>query len=92
MKRKILLPILFSLFLYGSQSRAMNLRLEIDLCGDWRFEIGDNPAYAEKNFDDNGWEVIHVPNMWENEGFPGYDGYAWYRLHFFLPAQLKDKG
>ena len=79
------------IFLYGSQSWAMNLRLEIDLSGDWRFEIGDNPVYARKDFNDKGWEVIHVPNMWENEGFPGYDGYAWYRLHFVLPAQLKDK-
>lgn len=91
MNRKVFLLILLCIFHNTIQVGAMNLRLEIDLRGDWRFEIGDNPAYAKLDFNDKNWEVIHVPNMWENEGFPGYDGYAWYRLHFSLPAQLKDK-
>ncbi len=91
MKWKTILTVFFGIVICWSQTEAMNLRLEIDLSGDWRFEIGDNPAYSKFDFNDKSWEVIHVPNMWENEGFPGYDGYAWYRLHFSLPAQLKDK-
>jgi len=43
----------------------------------WKFEIGDDPAYSERNYDVSRWEQIHVPGTWENQGFPGYDGYAW---------------
>ncbi|MBM2846059.1 MAG: hypothetical protein HW407_1371, partial [Bacteroidetes bacterium] len=28
---------------------------------------------------------------WEDEGFPGYDGYAWYRKRFGAPSEWKDK-
>ncbi|NQT24777.1 beta galactosidase jelly roll domain-containing protein [candidate division KSB1 bacterium] len=70
---------------------ASSYKQEVDLCGKWRFEIGDNKAYADPDFDDSSWELIHVPNMWENEGYPGYDGYAWYRIRFYLPNSLKSK-
>jgi sialate O-acetylesterase len=64
--------------------RAMSLR------GEWKFEIGDDPAYGERNYDDSRWEQIHVPGAWENQGFPGYDGYAWYRKSFRTPSQAQD--
>ena len=84
--------LMIGLFLLGvAASRSMNLKQEIDLKGDWKFEIGDNPEYAESGFNDAHWEIIQVPNAWENEGFPGYDGYAWYRIHFELPKNLKGK-
>ncbi|MFZ4620715.1 MAG: sugar-binding domain-containing protein [Bacteroidota bacterium] len=63
----------------------------VDLRGTWKFEIGDNRKYAEPNFDDKKWSDIFVPANWENEGFPGYDGYAWYRKTFTLPANIKGK-
>jgi len=63
---------------------------EIDLEGPWRFAIGDSPAYAEVGFDDSLWPLIEVPSYWENAGYPGYDGMAWYRHRFFLPEKLKD--
>jgi len=28
---------------------------------------------------------MYVPARWEGEGYPGYDGYAWYRTPFDLP-------
>jgi sialate O-acetylesterase len=59
----------------------------IDLKGYWKFELGDNQKWAEPDFDDGSWEEIYVPATWEDEGFPGYDGYAWYRKEFTL-----DKG
>ena len=67
------------------------LKLEVDLRGEWRLEIGDDPRYKDPNFDDSTWERIAVPSTWENEGFPGYDGYAWYRTRFVVPAELKGK-
>ncbi len=26
--------------------------------------------------------------MWESQGYPGYDGYAWYRKSFVLPEEM----
>lgn len=63
----------------------------IDLRGHWKFEIGDNPVWANSNYDDSKWHEIFVPSPWEDEGYPGYDGYAWYRIKFEIPAKYKDK-
>lgn len=79
------------IILFADPVAASSFRQEIDLAGKWRFEIGDNPAYAEPEFDDSSWEPIEVPDMWENEGYPGYDGFAWYRIRFYLPNSLRDK-
>ena len=65
-------------------------RQEIDLTGQWRFEIGDSSAYSYVSFDDSIWSLIDVPAYWENAGYPGYDGFAWYRYHFLLPEKLED--
>ena len=70
---------------------ARDLRREVSLRVGWRFEIGDNKAYAEPEFDDSEWERIHVPDSWEDQGFPGYDGYAWYRIRLKLPDRLIKK-
>ncbi len=73
-------------------SRAEDMRREISLRGKWKFEIGDDIRYSEENFNDNRWVSIYVPEHWENAGFPGYDGYAWYRVQFHLrrPSLSKD--
>ncbi|MBK7228243.1 MAG: beta galactosidase jelly roll domain-containing protein [Ignavibacteriales bacterium] len=34
---------------------------------------------------------INVPSSWENQGFHGYDGYAWYRNSFKLSSDLNNK-
>jgi len=54
----------------------------IDLNGRWKFIIGDNAAWSSKEYDDSDWGTIRVPSHWENEGFSGYDGFAWYRTSF----------
>lgn len=69
---------------------AQEWRQAVSLRGGWKFEIGDNPAYGERNYDDSRWEQIHVPGAWENQGFPGYDGYAWYRKSFQTPSQAHE--
>ena len=56
------------------------------LAGTWRFRTGDDRAYAVSGFDDSVWETISVPGAWEQNGRPEYDGFAWYRLRFTLPA------
>lgn len=56
----------------------------LDLKGRWKFSLGDNEKWKEPKFDDSKWEKIYVPSSWENQGFQGYDGYAWYRNSFKL--------
>jgi hypothetical protein len=45
----------------------------------WKFQIGDDPAFAQPTFDDSGWEEIRVPGGWGVQGHPGVSGVAWYR-------------
>lgn len=54
----------------------------INLKGDWKFAIGDNQRWADPAYDDRDWEKIIVPARWEDEGFYGYNGHAWYRKTF----------
>lgn len=54
----------------------------LSLSGSWKFTIGDKKEYAIPPFNDSGWEKINVPGTWEDQGFNGYDGYAWYRRQF----------
>ena len=67
-------------------SFAGDWRMVLDLSGNWKFSIGDKPGWANPDFDDRNWESIRVPAPWESRGFHGYDGYAWYRTSFTLPA------
>jgi hypothetical protein len=62
----------------------------IDLERHWKFSIGDNKKWADPRYNDNDWESIEVPANWEDEGFNGYNGHAWYRISF-NGADLKNK-
>lgn len=54
----------------------------VDLRGPWKFHIDDKPAWSKADFDDSAWETLFTPSAWEDEGFHGYDGFAWYRKTF----------
>jgi sialate O-acetylesterase len=64
---------------------------QISFAGKWRFKTGDSEKWADPSFDDRSWNQIFVPAYWESQGYSGYDGVAWYRLHFKLPAELSEK-
>lgn len=61
---------------------SSDLERIVNLRGSWKFSIGDNERWADPNFDDSNWDNIYAPGAWENEGYFGYDGYAWYRKSF----------
>jgi hypothetical protein len=63
----------------------------LNLQGRWKFSVGDNKEWAKENIDDNDWETIRVPSTWEDQGFYGYDGFAWYRTTFSIPDEYKNK-
>ncbi len=66
-------------------------KIEENLDTNWKFSIGDNPEWAQPGFDDRNWDEIKVPSSWENEGFHGYNGYAWYRIKVNIPKELYGK-
>lgn len=55
----------------------------------WKFTTGDNPAWASPSFDDTNWKEIKVATIWEEQGYVGYDGFAWYRTSVIIPSSLK---
>lgn len=71
--------ILFFFFVLISNTLSAQV---INLKGTWKFHVGDDRSWAAVNFDDSGWDAIQVPAAWEDKGFNGYDGFAWYRIQF----------
>jgi Glycosyl hydrolases family 2, sugar binding domain len=67
---------------------GVNDKNYINLEGNWRFSIGDDTIWSSPDFDDRDWEKIKVPSAWEDQGFHGYNGYAWYRKTFEVPKEL----
>ena len=79
--------ILIFILLFGSANLFGNdLERVVNLNTNWKFAIGDYQKWASPTFNDYDWETISVPSEWENQGFQGYDGYAWYRKEFTLDA------
>jgi hypothetical protein len=76
------LPVLTAVCFFGSAFSQEKWTKVIDLQGKWKFSIGDKAAWASPSMNDSDWEEIHVPSKWEDEGFNGYNGYAWYRKSF----------
>jgi len=81
---------LLVLLLIATVAQSQSWKTLLDLRGKWKFELGDNEHWADPKFDDSHWDDIRVPASWENEGYPGYDGYAWYRTHFRIDEDLKN--
>ncbi|MCW0481510.1 glycoside hydrolase [Gaoshiqia sediminis] len=72
--------------LYYDREQEM---LRVDLSGNWKFSIdnfGDNHSVG---LDDSGWDELFVPMSWESQGYPEYDGKAWYRKRFTMPTSLQ---
>ena len=66
--------------LYGSgDTEVVQLPLR------WRFHLdpkneGEKLGWTAADFDDAKWPMIGVDRFWEKQGYPKYDGVAWYRL------------
>jgi hypothetical protein len=53
-----------------------------------KFKTGDDKSWKEKDFNDREWKEINPGLWWEEQGYAQYDGYAWYRIRFYLPSTL----
>ncbi len=93
MKNQIKYLIIISL-LFLSSTRPLfgeELNRLINFEGNWKFTIGDDAEYANPKYDDSNWDQVYVPSSWEDQGFHGYNGYAWYRHKFKLPSNFNSK-
>ena len=79
----LVILVLLQSFFAGAQ--VLSLR------GTWKFQIGDKKSWSATTFDDRNWGKIYAPSPWEDEGFNGYDGFAWYRRQFDGKALSKDE-
>ncbi len=46
--------------------------------------VDGRALWADPALDDSGWDSLPVPSLWEEVGYPGMDGVAWYRTTFSL--------
>ena len=91
MKTKFIFPALIILIGFGQNLNAQSSEKLINLKGTWKFSIGDNIDWSKPGYDDRDWENIKVPSSWEDEGYNGYDGYAWYRKHVRVSSSYKGR-
>ena len=49
-------------------------------------DIGIEKKWFEEKLDDSKWAPQHI-GRWEHQGFPNYDGLAWYRIRFDMPEK-----
>ncbi len=62
----------------------------------WRFNLGDAEGAEAVGYDDSRWQVVNTPHSVrlepsEASGSRNYQGVAWYRKHFTVPADMKGK-
>jgi hypothetical protein len=85
------------LAIFGGSGRAQVFDLETDriqiaeLRGLWHFHPGDDPdgklGWADPEFNDSSWILLHSYEPWSVQGFGGYEGMAWYRFKMTLSPQ-----
>ncbi|NJO68062.1 MAG: hypothetical protein HC830_01205, partial [Bacteroidetes bacterium] len=73
---------LATILLSCEQSVGSDYRTLVKLNGYWKFNIGDDISWASPTFNDKDWESLYLPKYWEDQGYVGYDGFAWYRKHY----------
>ncbi len=66
---------------------ADGIRTTTILDGQWRFQTGDDPRWADPAFDDSKWPTVSLSSPLVEQGIDTYSGYAWYR-HKIQPGQL----
>lgn len=54
----------------------------------WRYSGGDNPSFADKNFDDSGW-LLSDSYLFERAAqVKEWEGLGWFRLHLWVDSSL----
>jgi hypothetical protein len=59
--------------------------------GPWRFQLGDDPRWADPSFNDSSWRTVTLSRTTSSQGIESYSGFAWYRVHL-TATQLEPNG
>ncbi len=95
MKKTIVSMMLVTLLLIytatgaHAQTPASAQTQQLSLQKGWKFKTGDSPEWSAPALDDQDWAAIDVTHQWERQGYPTYDGFAWYRLKMTIPSSLR---
>ena len=97
MRKQIRLLSLLSFLLFSALASAHAQSVDLDkerlqvapLPALWRFHAGDNPAWADPQFDDAGWSLLRSDRSWNKQGYAGYQGIGWYRFQLVLPGNIE---
>jgi len=54
-----------------------------------RFITGTQNNWKDPGLNDSSWKLLKTGDVWQDQGFPDYHGYAWYRIHVHIPSSLK---
>ena len=49
--------------------------------------VNAHAVWAAPDLDETGWSPVNVPSLWEQQGYDGMDGVAWYRVAVTLTAE-----
>ena len=84
------LPSVAGLFPVSDQGREV-----WNFNADWLFHLGNASGAERMDFDDSRWEVVSTPHNVKLEpaeasGCRNYQGVAWYRKHFVVPAERSE--
>jgi hypothetical protein len=81
------------LLLYGKNSKDTEIS---SLPIEWKFKtdpqnIGLQQKWFMVKLNDSSWKKIRTDSNWEKQGYPKYDGYAWYRQNIRMPETITGK-
>ncbi|MGA2625362.1 MAG: TIM-barrel domain-containing protein [Bacteroidota bacterium] len=65
----------------------------MDIAKDWQFQTdpkdtGMQNKWSAREFNDSSWKTLQGGVLWEDQGFPDYDGFAWYRKWVVVPNEF----
>ena len=60
----------------------------VQSAGDWRYHFGDDPRWADPNFDDSSWPIA-TQGRWPIPAFYS-DGFIWVRVRIPVPGGVAD--
>jgi len=66
----------------------------MDIVKDWKFQIDPKDSGLQNRWfaptlNDSGWKTLQGGLSWEEQGYPNYDGFAWYRKWAFVPKETQ---
>jgi cephalosporin-C deacetylase-like acetyl esterase len=79
-----------SFFLIVLTAQSQNKIFTAALDDQWKFNAGDDKAWAQPSFNDASWSTVSSVKSLEEQGFSEFDGFGWYRKQILIADSLKD--